>query len=206
MCQLLCHVHRSSAVVGLASAISCRAPVIVCHALVLYIGGMCRCHVSASYIGVMHRLSLVVHWLFAIGCLPSSAISHWLSAVVCWRSCVVRRWLLAVRIPLSVIRRWSSVVHRWSSIICHWPSILHHPLVIIGHPLLVAGCRLSLVVIPHRRRWLSAQGPAIHGQGGVKAFPSVRPPEKKKKSSERDAHHSGWSQYPRLQPRVLHTC
>ena len=118
----------------------------------LYIGVMCRRRVSVSYIGIMHRLSLVVRWSFALGRPSLSAVSHWWSAVSHW---------------LSDVRRWSSV--------------LRSPLVIVGGPLLVVGCQLSLVTIPHRRRWLLAQGPALHGQGGVGALPSVRPPEKKKK-------------------------
>ena len=104
-------VHRSLAGIGCAPAIICRAPAVVCHALVLYmvscVGVVCRCHALVS-----HRLSLVMRWSFAVGRPPSSTVSRWLSAVVCCRSWVVRRWLLVVRIPLSVVHRWSLLVVR----------------------------------------------------------------------------------------------
>ena len=63
----------------------------------------------------------------------------------------------------------------------------------------------GMAIVPHCRQWLSAQGQALHGQGGVGAIQSIRQPEKERKGSERGAHRSGRSQHPRLQLKILHT-
>ena len=168
-------MHLSSVVVGRVLAIICCAPVVVCHALVLYM---------VSCVSVMHWY----HASAIVGC--ALVVCHWLSAIGCLLLVVCRKSLVVHRRPLSIVHCLSLVVGCLYSIVCHLLSVIGHLSSIIGHCWsLAVGCRWSSSLIVVSGCWCKAR--LYMGRVALGPFQASGHLKRKEKSSDQDAHRSG---------------